>query len=143
MAGPTSLCVSLSVFFCRWRGEPVRMAGRGRHRWRGATGAGGAGGGGEVAGGRGGRWWWGPGRPTGGGGGGGGGGQGGRLVGRCTWGFLFFCFMKLSSPRARWASRRMSTERGPTCSRRRRLRRHSGAERNLTLGEGLESGSEI
>jgi hypothetical protein len=71
---------------------------------------------------------------------------------------VFFCFIKISSPRARWASRRMSTERVPGCSRRRQLRRYSVrreqplgegfgerkgsfAERNPTLGEDLESGS--
>jgi hypothetical protein len=74
--------------------------------------------------------------------GGGGGGQGGwpveeaavvvgaRAAGRWAGALgISFFFMKLSSPRARWISRRMSAERGPTCFQRRRLRWHSGAER--------------
>jgi hypothetical protein len=34
--------------------------------------------------------------------------------------------MKIPSPRARWASRPMSTERGPACSRQRALCNHFG-----------------
>jgi hypothetical protein len=59
------------------------------------------------------RWWW----------------VGARAVGAARWSGLFFCFMKIHSPRARWASRHMSDERGPACSRRRALHRQSGAVR--------------
>jgi hypothetical protein len=52
----------------------------------------------------------------------------GRRWGRSA-GLGFFCFLKIPSPRARWASRHMSAERGPACSRRRRLRRYSGTLR--------------
>jgi hypothetical protein len=89
------------------------------------------------------RWWWcwGVGACCGGGvgagGRGGGGGAGWWMAaaaaaaavlggpGRQRWGLgwrwgggrPFFCFIKNSSPRARWASRRMSAERVPGCSR--------------------------
>jgi hypothetical protein len=65
-------------------------------------------------------WWWcwwqrqavvGGGRRSGSGGG------GARVVAVGARAVDFFFFMKLASPRARWAFRHMSAERGPACSR--------------------------
>lgn len=50
-----------------------------------------------------------------------------RRWARCM-GFAFF-FMRMTLPRTRWASRHISAERVPACSRQRLLRRHNCAEK--------------
>jgi hypothetical protein len=60
---------------------------------------------------------------------------GGSVVSPLVRFFFFFSFRKNHSPRANFASRRISTDGGPACSRRRRLRRYSWAERPSPRGK--------
>jgi hypothetical protein len=103
-----------AAWWWRWRDMVVAAARRG-------------GGGGDAA------WWCGGGGGASGGGlGAAAGGGGGARVAAWPAGLAFFCFSKIPSPRALWASRHMSAERGPACSRRRPLRRWSGCREAIT-----------